>query len=216
MKSEVFNIAPKILAGALTVAVGLGFGGTSAQAIRTTSPVSQEKYPFKNFNSYDTESPSINDWLNLSNPARQLGTLNTPVFEPDIMKSASKSRSLNTLNDISKLEEDWNGYSAKPIPPETISLCRKIVMLLNYQPEIYPTGRRSVQMEYEKADRSYLEFEISQDKIKVMEVPKRQYKNAKKSEIPASNYESLSEIVNEFCGGFGEWEISTISESYIA
>lgn len=216
MKSDILNIAPRILAGALTVAVGLGSGGTSNQVVRTNSPVSQEKYPFKNFNSYDTESPSVNDWLKLSNDARQIGNVNTPVFEPDIMKSASKSRSLNTLNDISKLEPDWNGYSAQPIPYDTIVLCRKIVMSLDYQPEIYPTGRRTVQMEYEKADRSYLEFEISQEKIKVMEVPKRKYKNAKKREIPASNYELLSEIVNEFCGGIGEWEISTISESYIA
>lgn len=214
MKSNVFD-APRILASALAITVGVNFGGTSNQIIKTNSPVLQERCPFKNFIPYNTESPSMNDWINPPGDARQLGTLNTPVFEPDIMKSASKSRSLNTLNDISELDSDWNGYSAKPIPYETIVLCRKIVMSLDYQPEIYPTGRRSVQMEYEKADRSYLEFEISQDKIKVMEVPKRQYKNAKHREIPASNYESLSEIVNEFCGGIGEWEISTISENYI-
>ena len=71
-------------------------------------------------------------------------------------------------------------------------------------------------MEYEKADRSYLEFEIGQEKIKVLEVPKRQYKNARQHEILVSNYKALSKIVNEFFGGIDDWETSTTLASYIA
>ena len=187
-----------------TATIGVNFGTISNQVVETNSPIWE-----KNFNFCSREKIFIPFQYNAK-------YFNTPVFEPDVKKSASKSISLNILNDISNLKDNWNGYSAKPIPFETINLCRKIVILLNYQPEIYPTGRRTIQFEYEKADRSYLEFEISQDKIKVMEVPKRKYKNAKHYEIPSSNYECLAEIVDEFCGGIGEWENSTILESYIA
>lgn len=129
----------------------------------------------------------------------------TKILEPDNQKALSKSESIRTLDDIQNLQENWNGYGAKPIPKEIVNLCRDIIMELDYQPDIFPTARRTVQMEYELDDNSYLEFEIYLDHISVMEIPKRDYSKAIKKLIPSVDYKTLSSIVLNFHGGFNEW-----------
>lgn len=134
----------------------------------------------------------------------------TNLIEPDIKKALDKTRNLRTLENIQKLENDWNGYGAESFPTNVISLSRDIVMILDYQPEIFPTGRQTVQMEYELSDRSYLEIEVYEGKIKIMEVPQRRYSEAKIFELSARDYSKIATIVNGFCGGTYEWEESTI------
>ena len=143
----------------------------------------------------------------------------TNLIEPDIRKAIDKTSSLRTLENIQKLENDWNGYGAESFPANVISLSRDIVMILDYQPDIFPTGRQTVQMEYELSDRSYLEIEIYEERIKIMEVPQRRYSEAKKFELLASDYSKIKTIVNDFCGGTSEWEESTtpiMERRYIA
>ncbi len=111
----------------------------------------------------------------------------------------SQNDNMRTLLDIQNLEPNWNGYGGKEFSLEVISLARDIVIMLGkYQPEIYPTGRGTVQMQYELADRSYLEFEIYSDRIEVLEVPKRIYENAKESTIPAEQCYKTQFIVKDF------------------
>lgn len=133
----------------------------------------------------------------------------TNLIEPDIKKAIDKTRNLRTLENIQKLENDWNGYGAESFPTDVISLSRDIVMILDYQPEIFPTGRQTVQMEYELSDRSYLEIEVYEEKIKIMEVPQRRYSEAKTFELLAREYSKIATVVNNFCGGTSEWEEST-------
>ena len=71
---------------------------------------------------------------------------------------------LNKLENISKLEENWNGYNCKSIPKEVCDFSANIIRKLgDFQPKIFPTGRESVQFEYEKNE-EYLEFEIFSSK----------------------------------------------------
>lgn len=71
---------------------------------------------------------------------------------------------LDKLENISKLEENWNGYNCKPIPKEVCDFSTNIIRKLgDFQPKIFPTGRGSVQFEYEKNE-EYLEFEIFSSK----------------------------------------------------
>lgn len=106
---------------------------------------------------------------------------------------------LQVLLDMQNLTPGWNGYDGKKISTEAILLARRIILILgDYQPEIYPTGRGTVQMQYELPDRSYLEFEVFPDRIEILEVPKRIYSKAKELTIPIKQYTQIVSIVEDF------------------
>jgi|GEM_PF-3643397 len=110
----------------------------------------------------------------------------------------NKNKSLRILSDIQGLKKNWDGYGAESIPADVILLARSIVVALNHQPEIYPTKRRTVQMQYELRDRSYLELEIYADKIEALSVPQRKYEKAHEYTISANKYYEISDMVDSF------------------
>jgi len=109
-----------------------------------------------------------------------------------------KAQNLARLDQIATLNDDWNGYNANPFSKELVEKCKGIINALELQPKIFPTGRQSIQFQYELEDRSYLEFEIFEKKILCLEVPKRIYSNARTFEFPISEITKVKEIVNEF------------------
>lgn len=74
-------------------------------------------------------------------------------YSPEIAKN------LKLLESFANLEKGWNGYDAEPISRDLVSKVQSIVCQLQTQPEIFPTGRKSIQLEYENEE-GYLEFEI--------------------------------------------------------
>ena len=107
-------------------------------------------------------------------------------------------KTIDRLNDIGSLSYNWDGYDAKPFNFELINKCKKIVRILSYQPDIYPTGRQSIQFQCELSNKSYLEFEIFNNKTLCLWVSKRNYINAKEIEIVVSEEEHIKEIVDSF------------------
>lgn len=71
------------------------------------------------------------------------------------------------LKQIAKLGENWNGYGASPIPNSIIEIVQGLLCVLPIQPEIFPTARPSIQLEYDTADR-HIEFEITEEKRVLM------------------------------------------------
>lgn len=71
------------------------------------------------------------------------------------------------LDDISKLEENWNDNGANAFPIELVEKCREIVNQLVAEPFVCPTACGSIQFEYEKENGEYLEFEVYEDRIEV-------------------------------------------------
>lgn len=104
------------------------------------------------------------------------------------------------LNEIAQLQYDWNGYGAKEFSKELIEKCRCIIRSLPAMPEIYPTGRQSIQFQYELADKSYLEFEIFETKIMCLQVPQRRYSDAIAEELSVTDIDRIKEIVSRFYG----------------
>ncbi len=115
-------------------------------------------------------------------------------MKPEVIKSIIR------LKDIENLAFDWNGYGAKPFSSILIDKCMRIVNVLTVQPSIYPTGRSSIQFQYELSDKSYLEFEIFENKTMCLQVPKRQYSNAIELELTDSEDNRIKEIVDNFYG----------------
>lgn len=65
------------------------------------------------------------------------------------------------IQEISRLKVGWDGFKAQPIPVSVISRTKELLMTLPNGAQIFPTGRRSVQIEYNKGEDNYLEIEIS-------------------------------------------------------
>lgn len=107
------------------------------------------------------------------------------------------NQNMKTVNSMSNLSLDWNGYGAKPIPSAVIDNC---ITLLNglereAQPHgIFPTARETIQFEYYMPDKSYLEFEIYEDRITVLKVPRRIYSSAIQFEFPITQRSSLDKV----------------------
>ncbi|MBU0764546.1 MAG: hypothetical protein KJ607_06910, partial [Bacteroidetes bacterium] len=74
-------------------------------------------------------------------------------------------RNYQILNSFKNLRENWNGNDAQPFPEHLIEKVIKIISKLEYQPQIFPTGRNSIQLEFENKNGDYLEFEIFPDRI---------------------------------------------------
>jgi hypothetical protein len=64
------------------------------------------------------------------------------------------------LDYILSFEDNWNQYDAKPFAKSLINKAKELVLTLSIQPLINPTGRNSIQLEYEKPNKDYLEFEL--------------------------------------------------------
>ena len=61
------------------------------------------------------------------------------------------------------LEYNWNGYGAEPIPEKLIVCTENLLQNLSELPDVFPTANKSIQIEYEKANGEYLEFEMFED-----------------------------------------------------
>lgn len=107
---------------------------------------------------------------------------------------------LDRLYDIERLKKDWNGNGAKPISKEVISRSREIIINIIEQPKVFPTGRATIHMEFELSDKSYLEFEIFEDKIVSMVVPQRVYEKTKVEVMENLNISLINSIVGDFYG----------------
>jgi hypothetical protein len=74
---------------------------------------------------------------------------------------------LNKLDYFSGLKENWDREMGLPFSNEHIEKVKDIIIKLPTQPKIFPTGRGSIQLEYEEED-LYLEFEIYEDKTSIL------------------------------------------------
>lgn len=88
-------------------------------------------------------------------------------FFTNIIESKSNDEQLNenleTLKAISKLEKNWNFHGADSFPGEFIRWVRIILMSIDIQPEVFPTGADSIEFVWENND-DYLAVALFFDK----------------------------------------------------
>lgn len=82
------------------------------------------------------------------------GTLN------DQNKTKQLDQNAILLEKFRNYEENWNGYGAPKFADSLINDVESILLGIRRTPKIFPTGRHSIQFEYEKQNGDYLEFEI--------------------------------------------------------
>lgn len=96
------------------------------------------------------------------------------------------SKNFNTLESIRNLKDGWfNGQTGerKAFSDELVDKVKKIISNLKNQPEVFPTGRDSIQIEFENENGDYLEFEF--------------YENGKISKYYENSIKSYSRSVSE-------------------
>ena len=71
-----------------------------------------------------------------------------------------ENKNINTINSFQNLEPNWNYNGAQAISKAVVTKTIKIIKSLDLQPEVFPTGRNSIQIEFEKDNGDYLEFEF--------------------------------------------------------
>lgn len=69
------------------------------------------------------------------------------------------------LESIKKLTSNWNGYEGEQFESILINMIQDIISELDYQPQIFPTGRGSIQIEKYINDDNLVEIEVSNDEI---------------------------------------------------
>ncbi len=79
--------------------------------------------------------------------------------------SQKKEVAIKEINEIGKLQYDWNQNGAEPFSEALIEKCREIISNLNIIPKVYPVANNSLQFEYYKKDGSLLEINIYEDHL---------------------------------------------------
>lgn len=101
------------------------------------------------------------------------------------------------LKEFGNLDLDWNGYGAEPFSRKLLESVDNIIRNIIVQPEVFPTGRKSVQFEYEKDSGEYLELEVFIDRIEVFSIDKNGLE--KEFNIQVDNNE-VNKVVTAFNG----------------
>ena len=83
--------------------------------------------------------------------------MNVTLSEPDRKQQSNLMR----LERIAMLKDNWDGYGAEHFSEQLIHRADNLIRRLYIQPEIFPTADGSIQIEYEKDNGDYLEFQFT-------------------------------------------------------
>lgn len=123
----------------------------------------------------------------------------TMISEGKIITNPLEIKNINRLKVFEALPENWNENGAPAFSNDLLMECKKILKILPKQPEIFPTAAKSIQMEYEKENGEYLEFNIYSERINVYRI----FENEDEEEytIKLGEYTKLIDLVENFYAG---------------
>ncbi len=110
-----------------------------------------------------------------------------------------KNLNLEKIYRFSDYKEDWDGYGAPPFDKSVIERAVKFIFdeNLKIQPNVFPTGRGSIQLEFEPDDNHYLEIEIFKDRYNLLTIIE-----AKEEELSDIDFKKIIQKVNDFQSRF--------------
>lgn len=108
-------------------------------------------------------------------------------------------RNINSLLSFKKFSSNWNDDNAEPFSENIIQRSFEIINFptLKFQPDVFPTGRKSIQLEYEKSNGNYLEIEIFEEKYSAYsEINKEQ------TEYESITIDDIFRLIDDFHSRF--------------
>lgn len=104
-------------------------------------------------------------------------------------------KNLRKLELIADFQDGWDGYNAKKISDNLINNVQNTIFSLIYQPELFPTAKNTIQLEYDGPNNTYLEFEIDEtDNIGVFSIDRNGNENY---QTIKRNAETMNQMVKE-------------------
>jgi hypothetical protein len=101
---------------------------------------------------------------------------------------------LGILDSFLNLKRNWNGNGAVKFTESHIDLVKSLIKTLSYQPEVFPTARESVLLEYDNDKGEFLSFEIRKNgRIDMFGT----YNDGKTVDVKI-NKEDIIEKINQF------------------
>lgn len=105
-----------------------------------------------------------NNFANI--PLNLVKTFNENEYHYSTFQELSKrNNNIEILSSLKSLEYNWNDNGANPFKEDLILKSITIIENLQYQPEVFPTARESIQFEFTNKLNEYLELEIFSDYI---------------------------------------------------
>lgn len=143
--------------------------------------------------------------FNLSNIVRNY-TRNVMVsspcsysFEKDgLPMEKGQLANLIKLSEFKELRDGWDGYDAMAIEQQSIENTKRILKMLTNPPELFPTCRGTLQLEYEKTNRDYIEFEIGSKEIRSIHVSPNGEKFKRRWGISEEAFLEVVRTIEEF------------------
>lgn len=106
-----------------------------------------------------------------------------------------KITNLKRLSEIENLSDNWNNNGAEKISVNIIKSVRKLLMKIEFQPEIFPAACDALQLEWENDKEEYLEMEVYEDTINVFQIDAEGNETKK---IIDFDEKVISEVVRDF------------------
>jgi hypothetical protein len=106
-----------------------------------------------------------------------------------------KINNIRTIDEIGQLAYNWDSQGADAFAEDLVSKVREIIQnpFLKYQPDIFPTFRDSIQIEYEKKNGDYLEFEFYNNEVHILKIV-----NDDETEQITDSVNKIISKINEF------------------
>lgn len=110
-----------------------------------------------------------------------------------------KIKNMNLILSYMNFSFNWNGNDGEPFSEEIIKKALDFINLpsLKYQPNVFPTSQKSIQMEYEKLNGDYLEIEIFEKNISAYSENR-----GEKKELENISLEEVLRMVDDFHSRF--------------
>lgn len=143
---------------------------------------------------YDFTRPSYIQYINLDQEKGIEGLYNNKAI--DLMKVEN----INKIKKMALFDYDWNGTGGSAFSQNAIALFRSIIEILDKQPQIAPTGRNSLLLQYELDDKSLLAFEVSENRAEKVYIPKGNYAMVQMDTFTENVGQRIKESVKLFYG----------------
>lgn len=138
-----------------------------------------------------------NDYIFLDIPGYNF-TDHVKAKTDSLVIDEEKMYNIKKLDEIASLQDNWNGNGAKSFSNQLISQVKNLIILLEIQPEVFPTACETIQLEYDKEDGAHLEIEIKEDKS--AEVFWIKHTGEEELRNIQANIEMIDKVVKEFYG----------------
>lgn len=154
------------------------------------------RYPIERevVSGYDMIRPSYIQYINLDQEKGYVGLYTNKAI--DLMKVEN----LNKIRKMALFDDDWNGTGGSSFSKGAINFFEVIINALEKQPQIAPTGRNSLLMQYELDDKSLLAFEVSERRTEEVFIPKGDYSLAQMEVFTENVSQQINESVERFYG----------------